>query len=394
MLLPKFLPSWYTTLVFRPYGSIMDRYLATQLIPPFIFSVGLVATLGVAVGNLSDLANKIVEKQLPVLKALEILILKVPEFVAYALPISVMLTTLMTFGRLSSDSEIIALRSCGVSLYRIVLPAIILSLGVTVGTFMMNEWVVPAANYQATSILVNAIQEEHPFWQTRDIFYPEFETLTLANGQTSRRLKNLVYAERFDGKTMQALTVLSWAGTNLKQILISHQATWNEQQQKWEFFEGTLYKLSPDSSYQEALPFQHQTLDLPKAAFDFARQSRDPYEMNIIQARQYMDILRLIGDTKKLNFFQVRTEQKIAFPFVCMVFALVGSALGTQPQKVSRAKSFGLSIAVIFIYYLLSFLLGSLGMIEWVSPVVAAWGPNLIGLGFGLWLIYQFNHHV
>jgi lipopolysaccharide export system permease protein len=259
---------------------------------------------------------------------------------------------------------------------------------------MMNEWVVPAANYQATSILINAIQEEHPFWQTRDIFYPEFETITLANGQTSRRLKNLVYAERFDGKTMEELTVLSWAGVHLKQILISNQATWNEQHQQWEFFEGILYRLSPDTSYQEARPFQSQTLDLPKAAFDFARQSRDPYEMNIVQARQYMDILRLIGDTKKLNFFQVRTEQKIAFPFVCVVFALVGSALGAQPQKVSRAKSFGLSIAVIFIYYLLSFLLGSLGMIELVPPVVAAWSPNLIGLGFGLWLIYQFNHHV
>jgi lipopolysaccharide export system permease protein len=49
--------------------SIMDRYLMTQLIPPFLFSVGLVATLGVAIAYLSDLANKIVDKNLPLLQA-------------------------------------------------------------------------------------------------------------------------------------------------------------------------------------------------------------------------------------------------------------------------------------------------------------------------------------
>ncbi|MFN9174522.1 MAG: LptF/LptG family permease, partial [Synechocystis sp.] len=162
----------------------MDRYVASQLIPPFLFSVGIVASLGLAIGYLSDLANKIVEKNLPVFSAAEVLLLKLPEFLTYALPISVMLATLMTFGRLGGDSVLIALRSCGVSLYRIVVPAILLSLLVTGWTFLLSEWVVPAANYRATSILVNSINEEHPFWQNRDIFYPEFETITLDNGQT------------------------------------------------------------------------------------------------------------------------------------------------------------------------------------------------------------------
>jgi lipopolysaccharide export system permease protein len=141
-----------------PAISMMDRYLISQLMPPFLFSVGLVATLGVAIGYLSDLANKIVERQLPLLQAAEILLLKVPEFVTYALPISVMLTTLMTFGRLSSDNELIALRSCGTSLFRIAWPAIFLSAWVTAATFGLSEWVVPSANYQATTILVNSIR--------------------------------------------------------------------------------------------------------------------------------------------------------------------------------------------------------------------------------------------
>ena len=371
--------------------SLMDRYLTMQLIPPFLFSVGLVATLGVAIGYLSDLSNKIVERRLPLWQAAEILLLKIPEFVAYALPISVMLTTLMTYGRLSSDSELIALRCCGVSLWRLTMPALLLSGWVTAATFGLTEWIVPQANYQVTSILVATIKEEHTFWHNKDIFYPEFEEVTLANGEKVRRLKRLVYAEKFDGKKMKDLTVLTWSNNNLNQIVISDRATWNAKAKQWDFFNGTLYKLASDASYREALPFDYRQLALPKTAFDFALQGRDPYEMNIREARQYMQILRLIGDTKKLNFFEVRTEQKIAFPFVCVVFALVGSALGSRPQQISRATSFGLCIVIIFAYYLIAFFAGSLGMAEVVSPAIAAWLPNGIGLGVGVWLLYQFN---
>ena len=369
----------------------MDRYLLQQLLPPFFFSVGLVASLGLAIGYLSDLTNKIVEKNLPVWKAVEILLLKIPEFLAYSLPVSVILATLLTFGRLSNDSELIAIRACGVSLYRIVLPAVLLSIIVTGCTFCLSEWVVPAANYRATSILVSSIQEEHRFWQNRDIFYPEFEEIKTESGQTERRLKSLVYAEKFDGKQMQDLTVLRWQEDRLDKIILSNNATWNSEAQYWDFFDGVFYQLTEEATYQDAIPFDHEQLALPEAAFEFARQGRDPYEMTINEAKEYMEILRLIGDQKKLTFFQVRTAQKLAFPFVCIVFAIVGAAIGSRPQRLSRATGFGLSVAIVFGYYLLSFLMGSIGILGWVTPLVAGWFPNLLGLGVGVGLLVQFN---
>ena len=369
----------------------MDRYIAAELVPPFLLSVGIFSSLGVAIGYLSDLANKIVDSHLPLLSAVEVLLLKVPQFVAYAFPIAVLLSTLMAYGRLSQDSELIALRSCGVSLARIVAPALILSLAVTGITFLFNELVVPAANYRATAILVETIQEEHPFWQTKDIFYPDFEEIKLPNGDKIRRLKNLFYAEKFDGKEMKALTILQWLGQSLNQIVISDAAAWNPSQQTWEFFDGTVYQLAPDASYRKALPFERQELLLPKAPFELALQSRDPYEMNVVQAWRYMKILRLAGDDKKLVMFQVRTQQKIAFPFVCLLFGLVGSTLGATPQKMSRATSFGASLAIIFGYYFLAFLIGSFGMLGILSPFLAGWLPNLIGLGLGGWLLYRHS---
>ena len=370
--------------------SLMDRYIGRELITPFIFGVGLVSSLGVAIGYLSDLSNKVVDSNLPLIKALEILLLKVPEFTAYALPISVMLTTLLTYGRLGSDSELIALRACGVSLYRLIAPALALSLVVTGITFVFSELMVPSANYRATSILVEYLKEEHPFWQNKDIFYPDYEEVNLPNGETVKRLKHLFYAEQFDGQQMKTLTILEWINNDLNKIVVSDSATWNASQDTWDFFNGTIYKLAPDASYSDTFPFKHRQLPLTKAPFEFAVQGRDPYEMNIIQAQQYMKLLRMIGDQKTLRTFQVRIQQKMAFPFICLVFGLVGSVLGARPQQMSRATSFGLSIVIIFTYYVLGFLIGSLGLMGVLSPFMAGWLPNFIGLGMGGWLLYRF----
>lgn len=365
----------------------MDRYIVTESIGPFLLSVGIFSSLGVAIGYLSDLINKVIESNLPIVQAAQVLLLKVPEFVSYALPISVLLSSLMAFGRLSNNSEIIALRSCGVSLYRIVAPAIALSLLVTGITFLFNELVVPAANYRATAILVESIQEEHPFWQTRDIFYPDYERVTLPNGETRQRLKSLFYAKQFDGKQMKMLTILQWLGENLNQIIISDSASWNGEQQTWDFFNGTIYKIASDTSYDETLSFDRRQIPFSRVPFDLAVLGRDPDEMNIAQAQAYIKLLRQTGDEKKLLMFQVRTQQKMAFPFVCLVFGVVGSALGSRPQHVSRATSFGLSVAIVFLYYVLGFSLGSLGTIGIFSPFLAAWLPNFIGLGVGFWLL-------
>lgn len=368
--------------------SLMNRYLLGQLIPPFLFGVGLVSSLGVAIGYLSDLANKIVDKNLPILDAVEILLLKVPEFTAYALPISLMMATILAYGRLSNDSELIALRSCGVSTYQIITPALMLSLVVTGIAFVFNELVVPAANYRAATILVNTIHEERPFWQTKDIFYPNFEEVRLPSGETIRRLRSLFYAEKFDGEQMKVLTILEWLGENLDRIVVSDAATWNSGKNSWDMFNGSIYRIAPDASYRDAIAFTHQQFALPKAPFEFALQGRDPYEMNILQARQYIKLLRLVGDEKKLSMFRVRIQQKLAFPFVCLVFGLVGSALGVQLQNVSRGTSFGLCVAIIFGYYIVAFLTGSFGQIGLLTPVVAAWLPNLLGLGVGWSLLY------
>ena len=135
-----------------PNLFLVDRYLLKELILPFCFGMGLFSSLGIAVGTLFDLIRQVSESQVLLAIALQVLFLKMPEFIAYGIPMSVLLATLMTYSRLSQDSELIAMRCIGVSLYRLVVPAIAFSLIIMGITVFFQELIVPAANSHSSII--------------------------------------------------------------------------------------------------------------------------------------------------------------------------------------------------------------------------------------------------
>lgn len=372
-----------------PGISVMDRYIASELIPPFLFGVGAFSSVGVAIGTLFDLVRKVTEAGLPMEIAVRVMMLQMPQFIAYAFPMSTLLAAMMTYSRLSSDSELIALRSCGVSIYRMVVPTVILSLMVTGMTFVFNEVVVPAANREAAVTLQKALKEEKPSFQENNIFYPEYGEVTQPDGKKSRMIKRLFYADKFDGERMKGLTILDWSQQGLSQIVTSESAIWNPEESTWDFFKGTIYVVSPDASYRNILRFENQQIKLPRTPLDLVGKEKDSAQMNIAQIKEYMEVLRVSGDTKKIRRLTLRIQQKTAFPFVCLVFGLIGAVLGIRPQRTGKATSFGISVVIIFTYYLLGFITEALGLSGVFSPFLAGWFPNMFGLSAGGFLLFK-----
>jgi lipopolysaccharide export system permease protein len=369
--------------------SIMDRYILTELLVPFLFGVGLFSSVAVAIGSVFDLVRRIAESGLLIELALRVLLLKMPQFIVYAFPMSMVLASLMAYSRLSSDSEIVALRSCGVSVYRLVVPALVMGVIVTGVTFIFYESVVPAANYQASLILEKAANEERPLFQERNIFVPEYTEIKQADGKKSRTLKRLFYADRFNGKEMQNLTILDWSQEGLNQIIAAQSAMWNPKEGLWDFSNGTIYMVSADGSYRNILRFKQQQLQLPRTPLDIAGRRLDYDEMNIFQSQEALQIAQASGDEQRALKLQVRIQQKIALPFICLVFGLVGSALGIQPRKTGKATSFGISVVIIFTYYISAFITGAMAQVGVVTPFWGGWLPNLFGLVSGIILLIR-----
>ena len=374
---------------FSPKGTrasiiaVMDRYLFIELLSPFLFGVGAFTALGVSLGNLFYLVNQVIDSGLPVSSAVEVLLLNIPQFIAYSFPMAILLSTLMTFSRLSSDSELVALRGCGISVYRMVLPVLMFCLVVTGLTFLFNESFVPAANYRAKTTLARELGRTTRTYRPEDILYQEFDTVIRPNGRRGKFMSRLFYAKEFDGEQMKGLTVLDFSRGELNQIISAQSARWNDSTSAWNFYDGTIYVISADGSFRNIITFQDQTLKIPRAPLDLANSNRDYGEMNIAQASEYLGLVEQSGDIDKLRELRVRIYQKYALPFTCVVFGLVGMALGSQLRRTGRATGFALSILLVFLYYLLAFLSGAIAQLGYMPPVLGAWLPNLFGLGAG-----------
>ena len=383
--------------------KLLDQYILQQLIILFIGSVGLLTCLGVAVGNISDLTYKINEYNVPLLVAVQIFCLKIPEYTAYALPIALLLTALLVYGSLNNNLELIGFYSSGISIYTIVTPAIILSLFVTVATFLLNEFIVPNANYKVARLEKN-LPKSNFYWQKKDIFYPEYQVFA----NDTYKLLRLYYAKEFDGNSFKKIIIINFGrSSNIQKIIVAQKATWDQNQKVWQLLDGRIENIEP---VKDTLPcndrtlrnlacfnfvkvdfFRHRTLFLPPIFFEIANQGRDPQEMSLRQAIKYLKLIVNSNDEQKIRLFEVRIQQKLAFPFICLVFATIGSGIGVNFHQINRGRGFSICVGIVFSYYLLGFIVGSLGIVGLVSPLVAGWLPNFLGLGMGSWLIYCSN---
>lgn len=378
--------NWFSAIL-----SLMDRYIATELIMPFLFGVVVFSSIGVSIGVLFDLLRRATDSGLPFGIALQIFLLKLPQFVSYAFPMSMLLACLMVYGRLSGDSELIALRSCGVSVYRLVAPALVIGLIVTALNFAFNEAIVPASNLRATQILNQAINRNEPSFRERNIFYQEFRRERQPNGKKEDVLSRTFYAKEYDGKQMKGLTVLDFSKDGLNQILQSESAQWNQTEKTWDFANGTIYLVAADGSYRNIVRFDQQQLKLPRTPLDLANKTRDDEEMGIAETAEYIQLLEQTGNQKELRKLSLRLQQKMALPFACLAFGLVGATMGIRPQRSSRAAGFGVSLLIIVSYYILLVLGQGLHGFGYLSAFFAGWLPTIASLAAGLFLLFRLN---
>jgi len=368
---------------------VLDRYLIQQLIAPFLFGIGIFSSIGLSVGTVFELVRSVVESGLSIAIAVQIFVLRMPKFIVLAFPMATLLATLITYSRFSSDSELIALRSVGISVYRLVFPALLISLLITGMTFTFNELIVPKMSYQARITLEREVIGERPPFREKNILYTDYDDFEQADGSERKALARFFYAEQFNGEKMQEVTVIDRTRNGVSQIISAKSASWNPSLNKWDFYEGTNYIIGSDGSYNNIVHFEHQALNLPRTPLDLTERERDYDEMNIAQSLERLNLIRASADQQEIRKLKVRIQQKGSLPFVCVVFGLVGAALGTTPQQTGRATSFGISVLIIFGYYLLSFITGAIGQAGMLSPFMAAWMPNFLGLGIGGWLLFR-----
>lgn len=360
------------------FPGILYKYLFKELMGPFIFGVAAFTAILVAGSALFEIIRLISQYHISLLAAGELLLLKMPGIIFYTFPMSMLLASLLSMGRLSGDSEIVAMKSAGISMITIMIPFIVIGFVVSIATVILNENLVPVANWKAKEMIYEISHNKQKMSTTAsNIIYKELDK----NGGLSQ----LFYAGSFVNGEMQDVTIQQFDQGKLNRIVRATKARW--QDDKWIFENGNIYLINTDGETIQSVHFATYTLNISKAPLKLAQSNKEPLEMTYRELSEHIELVK--AGEGKVSQLEVQLYQKLAIPFASLVFVLIGAPLGLRPQRSSSSIGLGISILLIFIYYVILFVSASMGEAGVIFPMLAAWIPNIIVGGIGLWLIWR-----
>ena len=351
---------------------ILDRYILRELAMPFIFGVAAFASVFIAGNILFKFARLVAEQGMPLGKALLIFLYWLPGYLVFTFPMASLLAVLLGFGRLSGEGETTAMRAGGVSFLRVMVPVLLAGFAVSLFTLAFNETLVPASTRAAEAMLARTFgTQEH----------------VLVSGSEGGQVSNIIYANSFDRAhgEMRDVTFIQYA-KGLPVLVIHGARALYRSGDNWQFFDGFVQYLDPYQKATLIIGKDHPLrFDLGHDPKDIALRQREPEEMTWRELGAYL--ARLSREGVHPFEYRVQWHNKLSVPFASLIFVLIGAPLGLRSHRTSSALGFGLSLIIIFAYYVIWNYLTILAGRGVVPAAWAAWTPNFLGALAGVVLI-------
>jgi lipopolysaccharide export system permease protein len=348
------------------------RSILREVITPFF--LGLMAfTAVLLMGRMVRLTDLVIAKGVPLSDVLWLVAYLLPGFATVTLPMALLLGVLLAFGRLSSDSETTAMKSCGVSLYGMLPPVMAVALLATAATAIITLHTLPTANIGFRRMLHDIIETRANLAVKEKVFNDSFPNITIYTDtydEQKRLLGGVLINDERDRST--PLTIFARTGT-----IASDQ---QDQNLTLRLENGTIhqhgekggYRLVSFGSYVLAIDLQKNT--------EFRISKED--QLTMAQLKQEMDSPQTPVETRRLQGLEYHS--RFALPAACLIFALTGVPLGMQNRRSGRAGGFALAIGVIISYFVLMSVGKNLGRQGLLPTSLAMWLPNLFFLLLGV----------
>ena len=303
---------------------------------------------------------------------------------------SMLLATLLAYGKLSSNSELLALKSLGVANRRIIFPAVLLSIFMTLLTFTFNDSLVPISNRVAENTMRTSLGKAISSEEGKHIMFSRYGSqLDKSNkvSDSNENLTHIFYAKYFRNNFMEEVTLIDFSRIGMEQILKAEKGEFDQNKNLWIFYDGRL-TITQDSGDISFINFNEYKYPLGEGPRELAKVPSDANDMTVRQAIKAESLYRQAGNNKEARRMRVRIQEKFTLPAACIVFGLIGSSFGVRSiSRSSKSQGFGLSVLMIFGYYLLSFFSSSLGVKGIFNPVLAAWAPVFLSINLSMFLL-------
>lgn len=351
-------------------------YIFKEIPPPFL--VGMATfTFVLLMGRFLRLAEMVVEKGVPLSDVLRMVGYLLPSFWLYTIPMALLLAVLLAFGRLSGDSEITALKSCGVSLYGMLPSPLAFALIACLGCGLVTVYAVPWGNLSFKRLVFEMAQNSAGLVIKEKVFTDALPGLVVYADDFDPKRQDLggviIHDERDprDPSTIFARSGLLVTDPKAKSI-------------EFHLRQGSIHRSRGKEGYR-LVEFQEYNL---RAALN-----RGPDALQ--KSETEMTLTELINpdparyDAKHRLSMLLEYHSRLALPFSCIVFALLAMPLGIQNRRSGKAAGFSLSIAVLLLYYIALSAFKAMGEKGTLSPALACWAPNLLFLCCAAYLFHK-----
>ena len=364
----------------RGFPLILDEYVLKEFLKIFgMVLAGFVLLL--LVFTFFELMGDILRNHVSLMTVGAYLLNLTPSMLYQITPLSVLIAVLVTFGMLNRSSELIAMKATGISLYRLVIPVLVISVILAAGLFAFDQFYLPQANRKQEAL--RNIIKGRPAQTT---LHPDQKWIL---GQQPEGAKHatepgrIFYYQFFspDENAFANLTLFEFdpATFAVTKRVFASRVVWDEARHAWVFENGWERTMQGDtlSSFRE---FQNASFpEMREEPGYFKKENLQSQEMNFGQLRHYISDLQQSGfDTMRLR---VQLYDKLAYPLVTIVMAVLAIPFALSMGRRSSLTGVAMAIGIALSYWAVSGLFDAMGNVNFLPSAIAAWSPDIL---FGL----------
>jgi LPS export ABC transporter permease LptF len=354
------------------------RYVLNEMTPSFLLCVALLTGL-LMTNKIFLFLDMVLNKKVPFLDTAVLYLSFVPLILSMTIPMSMMVGTLLAFGRLSSDMEITAFKSSGVHLFHLIVPVLVLGSALTGTMIYFNDKVLPASNLICKETQFKILQKQANLAIREKVWIDKFENYRffIDRQEPDGSFSNIKSFNYWSPKAPLQTTVAK-TGTLVNDPR-SYQVFFhlNNGVTSWDNNNYHTYNQLYFDRYIIRLNFENQLAHLTDVKKDFEEMDLDEIGRAI----------PLEKDPGRLNHLRTEFQKRLSLPFACLVLAWFCAPLGLW-TKSKGFMGFVLGLALIFVYYLM-FTLGQMLSNQGIlNPFIGLWGANFILAVSGCFVYY------
>ncbi|HUV29814.1 MAG TPA: LptF/LptG family permease [Acidobacteriota bacterium] len=351
----------------------MIKRLDLYLLRYFLVSLMVVTlTVGVViiVINMVEQLRDFIDHRVPIAQVFEYYLYFGGWVIRSFTPMFVMLAVLFTVSLMARRMEVLAMKASGLSLYRIALPFLVVTLLISVGHFYYNEYVFPPANKKRVEMKEFTIEKrsKQAFTTVRDIYRQISPGYFYTVGKFN--------VERQEGVDLK---VYKTERNRLKELTTAAIVAYENH--VWQARDG-IVRLFDDSAHETFIPFDSLILwDIKDVPVDLARRIGKPEDMGLLELRRYIDLMKRTGGPYLREIIDLKI--KYAFPLTSFIVSLICIPFAANPRRGGIAVSFAAGALIALVYFVLFRVTQSAGYNEKIPQDLAVWGINGVFLVIG-----------